>query len=94
MGVTPPEACMVPTRLVVLAVPVFKAQKLTVTISPGSITALFGTQASAVRVAVPAEMAAAAAQPPVRVKFAIRVNWLPYWLVIQNDPLFGEPTAV
>ena len=56
MGVTPPEACIVPTRFVVLAVPVFKAQKLTVTVSPGSITALLGTQPSAVSVAVPAVM--------------------------------------
>ena len=56
MGVTPPETCMVPTRLAVLAVPVFKAQKLTVTVSPGSITLLLGTQPSAVNVAVPAVM--------------------------------------
>src|SRR6185436_11555835 len=54
MGVTPPVACMVPTRFTVGAVPVFVTQKLTVTVSPGSITALFGTQPSAVSVVDPA----------------------------------------
>ena len=65
---------MVPTRFVVFAVPTFCAQKLTVTVSPGSMTLLFGIQLSAVNVAVPAVIFGAAAHPPVRVQLAIRVN--------------------
>ena len=48
---TPPVFCSVPTRLVVAPVPELCRQKLTVTVSPGSITPLEGEQLSAVIVA-------------------------------------------
>src|ERR1051325_9581413 len=56
--VTPPVFCNVPTRLVVGPLPAFWIQKLTVTVSPGSIIMFAGAQFSAVRVLVVPTIAA------------------------------------
>src|SRR4051794_10781305 len=58
----PPVACNVPTRPAVGALPAFRTQKFTVTISNGSITIFGGEQLSPVRVVASASNAGCGAE--------------------------------